>query len=80
MSAYARCNASPSRGQVLTALGGPRKESKTIVAEGTERCDYFVGERHERHADRQLGLCGFSWENDGPLARVAADVSREGGR
>ena len=74
MSAYARCNASPERGQVLTALGGPRQEPKTIVAEGTERCDYFALERHERHADRQLGLAGVSWEIGGPIARIAVDV------
>lgn len=74
MSAYARCNATPERGQVLTALGGPRKEPKTIVAEGTERCDALADERHERHTDRQLGLAGFSWERGGPLARVAVDV------
>lgn len=73
MSAYARCNASPQRGQVLTALGGAKPT--TIVAEGTERCDYVEGERHEKHADRQLGLCGFSWEMGGPIARVAVDAA-----
>lgn len=75
MSAYARCNAAPERGQVLTALGGV--EPTTIVAEGTERCDYFEGETHGRHADRQLGRCGFSWETGGPKARVdVGEVNR----